>query len=115
MSDSPQAMQIPDVLPLFALPNLVVFPFAVVPLHIFEDRYRQMTVDVLQTHRHIAMALLKPGWEKDYHGRLAIEPVVCVGSILSHEKLSDGRYNFLLQGKVRARIVSEVGEKLYRQ
>ena len=55
------------------------------------------------------MALLKPGWEKSYYGRPAIEPVVCVGRILSHEKLPDGKYNFLLQGVQRARIIRENG------
>lgn len=103
------------MVPLFALPNLVLFPAAVMPLHIFEDRYRKMTADVLETHQQIAMALLKPGWEKDYYGLPPIEPVVCVATILSHERLADGRYNILLQGKVRARIVGEVSGEPYRQ
>jgi Lon protease-like protein len=54
------------------------------------------------------MALLRPGWEKSYYARPAIEPVVCLGTILSHEKLPDGKYNFLLQGSARARIVEEL-------
>jgi len=115
MSNSPRAIEIPDVVPLFALPKLVLFPAAVIPLHIFEDRYRKMTADVLETHKQIAMALLKPGWEKDYYGKPVVEEVVCVGQILSHERLSDGRYNFLLQGKARARIKREVGDEPYRQ
>jgi Lon protease-like protein len=115
MDDSPCAIPIPEIVPLFALPNIVLFPCAVMPLHIFEDRYRKMTADVLQTHQQIAMALLKPGWEKDYYGHPAIDPVVCVGTILSHEQLSDGRYNFLLQGKLRARIITEVPGEPYRQ
>jgi Lon protease-like protein len=94
--------------PLFPLPNVVLFPRAVLPLHIFEQRYKQMTADVLAGDRQIAMALLRPGWEKTYWSRPEIEPVVCVGSILSHEKLPDGKYNFLLQGTVRARIVREL-------
>src|SRR5688500_11090382 len=93
--------------PLFPLPGVVLFPRAVLPLHIFEDRYRAMTADALASDKTLAMALLKPGWEKSYYGRPAIEPVVCVGRILSHEKLPDGKYNFLLQGALRARIVSE--------
>src|SRR5258706_14355947 len=100
--------------PLFPLPNVVLFPRAVLPLHIFEERYRAMTADVLGSHRQVAMALLRPGWEKDYYGRAAIEPVVCVGTILSHERLADGRYNFLLQGHTRARGVEEVGDEPYR-
>src|SRR3954447_19968926 len=94
---------------LFPLPNVVLFPRAVLPLHIFEERYKQMTSDVLAAgHREIAMALLRGGWGRDYYGGPAIEPVVCVGTILSHERLADGRYNFLLQGHTRARVVSEV-------
>lgn len=93
--------------PLFPLPGVVLFPRAVLPLHIFEDRYRAMTADVLAGDKILAMALLKPGWEKSYYGRPAIEPVVCVGRILSHEKLPDGKYNFLLQGAQRARVIRE--------
>jgi ATP-dependent Lon protease len=96
--------------PLFPLPGVVLFPRAVLPLHIFEDRYRAMTADVLAgADKLIAMALLKPGWEKHYYGRPEIEPVVCVGRILSHEMLADGKYNFLLQGQFRARMLSESG------
>lgn len=93
---------------LFPLPNVVLFPRAVLPLHIFEERYKAMTADALEGSRQIAMALYRTGWEQQYHGRAPVEPVVCVGTILSHEKLLDGRYNFLLQGQTRARIVREI-------
>ncbi len=105
---------LPAAVPLFPLPNVVLFPRAVLPLHIFEERYKAMTADALNSHRQIAMALLRPGWEKDYHGQPEIEPVVCVGTILSHEKLSDGRYNFLLEGHTRATIVEEIRTEPYR-
>lgn len=100
---------------LFPLPNVVLLPRAVLPLHIFEERYCAMMADVLDTGGHMAMALLKPGWEKDYYGRPDIEPVVCVGSILSHERVADGTYNLLLQGRTRARIVREHGHGVYRR
>lgn len=106
---------LPATVPLFPLPNVVLFPRAVLPLHIFEERYKRMTADVLAGHRQIAMALLNRGWEKDYYGRPAIDPVVCVGTILFHERLPDGRYNFLLQGHTRARVVRETGAEVYRQ
>ena len=93
---------------------VVLFPRAVLPLHIFEDRYKTMTADVLAGNRMIAMALLRPGWEKDYYQTPAIEPVVCVGEILSWEQLPDGKYNFLLQGRTRARVISESKWKAYR-
>lgn len=111
---SPEVERIESV-PLFPLPNVVLLPRAVLPLHIFEERYRRMTADVLEGDRRIAMALLRPGWHANYHARPEIEPVVCVGQILSHERLSDGRYNFLLQGVCRARILREVESRPYRR
>src|SRR5437588_12763063 len=104
MDDSTQKRGALSAVALFPLPNVVLFPRAVLPLHIFEERYKSMTADVLQGSRQLAMALLKEGWEKNYHGRPEIEPVVCVGTILTHERLPDGKYNFLLQGHTRARI-----------
>ena len=102
-------MVLPAAVPLFPLPNVVLFPRAVLPLHIFEERYKRMMADVVAAgHRQIAMALLHHGWERDYYGRPAIEPVVCVGTILSYERLPDGRYNLLLQGHTRARVAREV-------
>src|ERR1043165_4897580 len=104
-----------EIVRIFALPNVVLFPRAVLPLHIFEERYKAMTADALAGDRRIAMALLKPGWEKSYYGRPPIEPVVCVGEILTSEKPPDGKYNFLLQGTSRARIIRETpSEKPYR-
>jgi Lon protease-like protein len=103
-----------SAVPLFPLPNVVLFPGAVLPLHVFEERYREMTADALRGPRRIAMALLRPGWENSYHAHPAIEPVVCVGRILSHEKLPDGRYNILLRGQTRARVSREYGDEPYR-
>src|SRR3954471_21363862 len=95
------------VIRLFPLPNLVLFPGAMQPLHIFEPRYRQMTVDALAGDRLIGMALPRPGWENDYVGKPAIHPVVCVGRILAEQRLADGRFNILLRGLRRARVVEE--------
>ncbi|HSI36129.1 MAG: LON peptidase substrate-binding domain-containing protein [Phycisphaerae bacterium] len=106
--------EFPAAVPLFPLPNVVLFPRAILPLHIFEERYKQMTADVLRGHRQVAMALLRRGWERDYYGRPAVDPVVCVGTIVSHERLADGRYNFLLEGHTRARIVREIATEPYR-
>jgi len=92
---------------LFPLPNVVLFPGAVLPLHIFEPRYRRMTADALAGDSRIAMALLCAGWEKNYYSRPRIEPVVCIGQIVAHEKLADGNYNLLVQGRLRARVDDE--------
>jgi uncharacterized protein len=109
MNRPPEATDATDfsAVPLFPLPGVVLFPRAVLPLHIFEERYKAMTADALRGRRQVAMALLRPGWERDYHHKPAIEPVVCVGRILSHERLPDGKYNFLLQGVARAKVVRE--------
>ena len=105
-------MEVPatTVVPLFPLPNLVLFPRAVLPLHVFEDRYKAMTADALAGDKRIAMAMLRPGWHADYQGRPPLEPAVCVGTIVAQERLADGRYNFLLRGDGRGRIVREVDD-----
>src|SRR5437588_755419 len=76
---------------LFPLPNLVLFPYVIQPLHVFEPRYRRLLADALAGDRLMAMALLKPGWEEDYQQRPAIHPVVCLGKIFKEERLPDGR------------------------
>ena len=64
---------------LFPLPNLVLFPHVMQPLHIFEPRYRHLLEDALADDRLITMAALKPGWETDYEGRPPLYPVACLG------------------------------------
>jgi uncharacterized protein len=103
------------VIRLFPLPNLVLFPGAMQPLHIFEPRYRQMTADALAGDHLIALVLPRPGWEGSYAARPALHAVACVGRILAEQRMPDGRYNILLRGLLRARIVEEVpAQKLYR-
>jgi Lon protease-like protein len=93
---------------LFPLPNLVLFPHVVQPLHIFEPRYRELLSDALADDRLMGLALLRPGWEEDYHKRPPIHPIICVGRILQEERLADGRFNLLLHGLSRARVTSEL-------
>lgn len=100
---------------LFPLPNLVFFPGVVQPLHIFEPRYRAMTADALEGDKLIALALPKPGWEADYAGAPAIHPIACLGKIATAQRFEDGRYNLLLRGVSRVRIISELdGPTAYR-
>ncbi len=101
--------------PLFPLPGAALLPGSLLPLHIFEPRYRAMVKDALGGERLIGMALLKPGYEEDYEGTPAIEPMVCVGRILLEEPLPDGRWNILLVGLRRARVVDEDRSRSYRQ
>jgi uncharacterized protein len=92
---------------LFPLPNLVLFPQVVQGLHVFEPRYRQLAADALDSDKLITLVLLRPGWEADYDGTPAIEPVACLGRITWHETLPDGRYNLRLRGLARVRILEE--------
>jgi Lon protease-like protein len=93
---------------LFPLPNLVLYPHVMQPLHIFEERYREMLEDALATDRLIAMALLEPGWEADYDSRPPIAPYACLGKVVTHFRLPDGRFNLLLMGVGRVRILEEL-------
>ena len=100
--------------PVFPLPDLVFFPHASLPLHIFEPRYRQMTEDVLGGDRLIAMALLKPGWEQGYGGSPEVFPLACAGLIEEEARLPDGRFNIRLRGVSRVEVLSFLKESPYR-
>jgi Lon protease-like protein len=104
-----------ELLPIFPLPNVVLFPNVFLPLHIFEPRYREMVADALNGDRLIGMTLLKPGWERDYEGRPPIYPIGCSGVITHYERLSDGRFNIMLRGVERFRVASEDHSKSYRR
>src|SRR6516162_10197371 len=100
---------------LFPLPGLVFFPHAVQPLHIFEPRYRQMAADALAGDRLIALVLLQPGWEEHYDDTPAVHAVACLGRVAVEQLLPDGRYNLVLRGLARVRIVEELTtDKRYR-
>jgi uncharacterized protein len=104
-----------DLLPLFPLPNVVLFPNVFLPLHIFEPRYREMVADAIDTDRLIGMVLLRPGWEHDYEGRPPVYPIGCSGVITHLERLQDGRFNLVLRGVERFRIVEEEWSRSYRR
>jgi len=100
---------------LFPLPNLVLFPQIVQPLHVFEPRYRQLTADALAGDHLLAMALLRPGWEENYEARPALYHVACLGRVIAHKQLADDRYVLLLRGISRIRLREELAtDKLYR-
>ncbi len=101
---------------LFPLPNLVVFPHVMQPLHIFERRYRAMLEEAVASDGLIGMAVLAPGWQNDYEGRPPILPIACLCRIATHCKTEQGTYNALLVGVRRIRIVQEfVPKKLFRE
>jgi len=103
-----------DVTPLFPLPDVVFFPKTLLPLHVYEPRYRELASEALAQGQAICTALLKPGWESDYYGSPEVYPVGCVGRIVQHEKLPDGRYNITLDGQTKVRIDSSVRLTPYR-
>lgn len=105
-----------SVIPVFPLPNLVLFPKLQLPLHVFEPRYRQMVRDAIARGGLIGMALLRGDWEKDYYGNPDIYGVGCLGKIVGVTPLPDGRYNILLHGLTEYEIEEEVlGVTPYRQ
>jgi Lon protease-like protein len=104
-----------NVCRLFPLPKVVLFPHAVIPLHIFEPRYRQMTEDALAGDKLVTIVQ----WRAPYPGSKGEEPVLeavgCLGRIIEHQRLPDGRFNFLLLGRKRVRLGREIpADKLYR-
>ena len=103
------------IIPLFPLPTTVFYPNTSLPLHIFEPRYRNMVADALNGKGEIGMILLKPGWESDYEGTPEIMTIGCLGKIKHHSELSEGKYNILLSGLYRFRILNEIKGKIYRQ
>jgi len=95
------------LIPIFPLPNVVLFPGVFLPLHVFEARYREMVKDSLAEDRLIGMTLLRPGWDQNADGQPAVYPVGCVGLISHIEELEDGRYNLVLRGVEKFRITRE--------
>jgi Lon protease-like protein len=107
-------MTLPPTIPIFPLPNAVLFPNVFLPLHIFEPRYRAMVRDALAADRIIGMVLLQPGFEANYEGRPRVFPVGCAGVITHSEPLPDGRFNIVLRGLEKFRIVGEDTSQPYR-
>ena len=105
---------LPPSIPLFPLPNVVLFPNVFLPLHVFEPRYREMIADALKGDRIIGMALLRPGYESSYEGRPPVYDVGCAGVITHSQPLADGRYDIVLRGLQKFRITSEDNSRVYR-
>ena len=106
---------IPSRIPVFPLPNVVLFPKTYLPLHIFEPRYRAMVSDAVTSGQCIGMALLKDGWETDYYGHPPVFSMGCVGRLANVQTLADGRSNILLQGLERFEIEREWYDHAYRE
>ena len=102
-------------LAIFPLPDLAFFPHTLLPLHVFEARYRAMVGDCLGRGRRLAVVGLLPGYETNYEGKPAVHPVAGMGEIIRSERLATGRVNILLRGDSRVRIEQELpSDTLYR-
>jgi hypothetical protein len=104
----------PYELPLFPLGNVVLFPGVFLPLHVFEMRYRAMVKDVLAADRLIGIVLQRPGWQGNGGDAAPIYGVGCAGLVTHVESIEDGRYNIVLRGVERFRVVSEHEGRPYR-
>jgi Lon protease-like protein len=96
-----------DALPVFPLPDLVFFPGTLLPLHIFEPRYREMIADVVAGELPLAVVRIRPGHEGAAAGQPPIVDVAGVGVLMSSDRLPDGRYNVMVRGMARVRVVAE--------
>ena len=108
------AAALPPAIPIFPLQEVMLFPDASRPLHIFEPRYREMVADALEGDRIIGMVALHAGYEADYAGNPPVYDIGCAGVITNVERLADGRYNIVLSGLVKFRITSEDRSRAYR-
>ncbi|WP_285570540.1 LON peptidase substrate-binding domain-containing protein [Geothrix limicola] len=107
---------LPALLPLFPLPQVVLFPQTFLPLYIFEPRYQEMTVEVLNSHHHLVIALMREAPEAGALGEKApVFETGCLAEVVRAEPLTGGRWNLLLQGKNSVKILEEAPGKPYRQ
>lgn len=113
---NPTTLDVPDVIPIFPLPKTVLLPGEVLPLHIFEPRYRALVRDAVDAHKVIGIVAVEPGFENELPGAPPVRAMGCIGYIASHEELEDGRYLLWLLGLERFRILEELAaETDYRQ
>jgi hypothetical protein len=111
-------VELPTIIPVFPLPNVVLFPDVMLPLHIFEPRYRQMIREAREkTPPLIGMALLRGNWQEHYEGRPEIFPICCAGEMIRISPLPDGRFNILLRGLRECQLKEELSDtgKLFRE
>lgn len=105
---APETVQVPDVIPIFPLPRVVLLPAEVLPLHIFEPRYIEMVRDAIASHRVIGMVEVLPGHEIELPGSPPVHEIGCVGFIAAHEEIEDGRFLMWLLGLERFKIEEEL-------
>lgn len=104
---------LPERLPLFPLDNVVFFPSTILPLHIFEERYKQMVQDSSDSHNLICMTLLNSEMGQEDPESLA--NTGCIGRIINNEESDDGKKNIILYGLKRIEITKVLYDKPYRE
>jgi uncharacterized protein len=102
------------IVPLFPLPNAVLFPKTPMPLYIFEERYRTMVRETLAGNKELVIALSRAGSEFNFASMNAVHEIACLGKIESYEELEDGKYNIVVVGAYRVRIIREVQHSPYQ-
>jgi Lon protease-like protein len=103
-------------MPIFPLADFVLLPQNILPLHVFEPRYREMVSRALDRDGLIAMARFDGHIDLDdyLYGRPPLRPVLCLGTVCEYEQLDDGRFLLLLQGVCRCQAVREIQNEPYR-
>jgi Lon protease-like protein len=109
-----ESTPLPANIPLFPLPDVTLLPNSTQPFHIFEPRYRAMIGDALRGDSIIGMVTLQPGYESDYEGRPPVFPMGCAGIIVRSEQLPDGRYDIVIRGLTKFRVLGEDQSQPYR-
>jgi hypothetical protein len=113
---SHQTLDVPNVIPIFPLPRTVLLPGEVLPLHVFEPRYRALVGDAIASHKVIGIVEVVPGFEGELPGSPPVQEMGCICYIASHEELADGRFLMWLLGLERFRILEELAAGTeYRQ
>ncbi len=103
------------VVPLFPLPEFFLYPRTVMPLRIFEPRYRQMVEDLLDTSGRLVIGAVVPGHEREILGAPPVHPVAGLGEIVKHEHLPNGHYVIMVMGLQRVRLNEVPSARLYRK
>ena len=111
----PDPEELRNVVPLFPLPEVWLVPRTVLPLHIFEPRYRQMIEHSLDGPGRIVLGTILPGHEGDMAGSPPVYPLAGLGEIARHRRHPDGRFDVFLVGLQRVRLAEVESDELYRQ
>ena len=103
---------LPDILPIFPLPNVVLMPNSSLPLFIFEERYKEMVQDCMAGDRYLSVALLKKGWEQEA-GTPRPYPVAGFGRIVHASRLPNDCMDIVIQGMGRIRMLDFHDDRAY--